>query len=599
MCGIAGIINMDNTSVNTKIIKNICDIISHRGPDAEGFYYGKQFALGHRRLSILDLSVDGSQPMSYKDYVIVFNGEIYNYIEIKDELLKAGYTFHTKTDTEVILASYDYWKQGCVNKFNGMWSFCIYDIKKNILFCSRDRYGVKPFYYSSSNGQFVFGSEIKQIIYFFKERVANTSMIVDFLLGYDEHNTTETFYENVLKLPASHNLVYNLSEHSYKVYKYYELTTNEELKVLTEEHAISLIEQELKRSIRIRMRSDVRVGTCLSGGLDSSTIATYASQIYEGDKKFSAIHAKSIEKENDESEFAQKVALSSDLDFIVIEPGTDSFFEVLNKVIEIHEEPFSGPSVYMQYFVFKEAKANDCIVMLDGQGGDEVFLGYERYYLPTLKYLSLKKRIQLLYKLPNYTRLSYRDIAILSVYYALPKLYIQIIKRKSKHINSKYIKKASFNLFEENISSYKNIDELQKAELFKFVLPQLLKVEDKNSMYHSVESRLPFLDYKLIETVYSINNKYKINNMWSKYLMRKMIQDKLPKEIVWRRKKIGFAAPSNKWLSNKDIFLKSIKESKIVNTVLNGIPENLDNGLLWKLYTISIWERTFNIVLKD
>jgi asparagine synthase (glutamine-hydrolysing) len=601
MCGISGIININNNKVDKFEIEEINNLIQHRGPNGEGFYFGENFAFGHRRLSIIDLSEDGSQPMFYDDkYIIIFNGEIYNYIEIKEELQENGINFKTKSDTEVILASYDFWGQDCIKYFNGMWSFCIYDKHKGTLFCSRDRYGVKPFYYTIIDNKFIFGSEIKQLLYFNKDRYANINLMVDYLVGYDEHNINDTFFEGIHKLPASHNLIYDLSNHEFKLEKYYELIVNHNIRKLNLKESLELVEEEFKRSIKIRMRSDVMVGTCLSGGLDSSTIASYASKVYvNSENKFTAIHAKSVDKDTDESEFAKIVADASNIDLIIVEPGEEAFFNVINDIIKIHEEPFSGPSLYMQYFVFKKARQNNCIVMLDGQGGDEVFLGYERYYLATLKYLSLLDKIRLITSITKYTRYSYKQIIALLFFYRFPWIHSFFQKNRAKFIKKEYLKFLSLSEFDTNLKNYKNIDFLQKSELFQFVLPQLLKVEDKNSMANSIESRLPFLDYKLIETVYSVNNSYKIQKMWSKYLMRTMIENKLPDSIVWRRKKIGFAAPTDTWLKNKRFFLEEIEKSLILKQILNYIPTSISDGLMWKLYNISVWEREFEVKIKS
>jgi asparagine synthase (glutamine-hydrolysing) len=237
--------------------------------------------------------------------------------------------------------------------------------------------------------------------------------------------------------------------------------------------------------------------------------------------------------------------------------------------------------------------------MLDGQGGDEVFLGYERYYLATLKYLSFFGKIRFLTLMPKFTRYSYKEIIILLIYYRFPFFLRFTLKHRNKYIKKEYLNHLSLPEFETCLKNYKNIDDLQKSELFQFVLPQLLKVEDKNSMINSIESRLPFLDYKLIETVYSINNKFKIQNMWSKFLMRTMITNKLPDSIVWRRKKIGFAAPTSTWLKNKTFFLEEIEKSVLLKQILNSIPSPISDGLMWKLYTISIWERAFNVKVKS
>lgn len=381
MCGISGVINKNNYKIKKEEIKSINDLIYHRGPDDEGFYFGKNFAFGHRRLSILDLSSDGHQPMTYLDkYVITYNGEVYNYLEIKEELQKDGYTFCSHTDTEVILASYDKWGENCVNRFNGMWAFAIYDKEKNIIFCSRDRFGVKPFYYTEIDNNFVFGSEIKQLLEFYEDRYVNKKVLMNYLvIGYENYNN-ETFFENIFKLQQSHNLIYNLTDHTYFEKRYYDIKN--EILNINENESIELYNEKLFQSVKLRLRSDVKVGTCLSGGLDSSSIAGIASILNKKvtDEKFVAIHAKSTEKKSDESNYAKKVAEHCNLELNIIEPSKRDFVEVLDEVIYTQEEPFRSPSIIMQYFVMKKAKDIGCTVLLDGQGGDETLLGYERYY---------------------------------------------------------------------------------------------------------------------------------------------------------------------------------------------------------------------------
>jgi asparagine synthase (glutamine-hydrolysing) len=599
MCGISGIISMVGGSVSEQDIRRMNDVISHRGPDGEGFYYGNTFAFGHRRLSIIDLSENASQPMVYNDkYVITSNGEIFNYLEIKLELECLGYNFISKSDTEVILASYDYWGDNCVNKFNGMWAFSIYDIKKNLIFSSRDRYGIKPFYYMVFNDNFYFGSEIKQLLCFVDEPKANVSLILDFLVGYEEHNLTETFFQNVYRLKPSHNLIYKLCDNTFEVKQYYSLKVDKDIRGLSESDALLRIKSEFERSVNIRMRSDVSVGTCLSGGLDSSTISYFASNnIQNSGRKLVAIHAKSTDTDTDESVFAQTVAEDLNLDFKVVTPEYSDFKSVISEIVRIQEEPFSGPSLIMQYFVFKESRANNCIVLLDGQGGDEVFLGYERYYLPTLKYLTVKKRLMLLLNIKKFTRYSFKSIFSLLVLYTIPKIQKFLVLYRLRFVKKRFLKNLSFSDFENNLRSYGDIDTLQKYELFQFVLPQLLKVEDKNSMANSIETRLPFLDHKLIEMVYSVNNNLKLKNMYTKFLMRRLVENKLPDSIVWRRKKIGFAAPETSWLSDKEFFLHEINGSKLLEELLVNLPQKMDNTLMWKLYSISLWEKEFGVSL--
>lgn len=598
MCGISGIINRSTESVDKDEIKKINDLIAHRGPDDEGFYFEKNFAFGHRRLSILDLSSDGHQPMHFLDkYVITYNGEVYNYLEIKEELQKEGYVFHSHTDTEVILASYDKWGAECVNKFNGMWAFAIYDKEKEIIFCSRDRFGVKPFYYTEVNGKFVFGSEIKQLLEFYKERFVNKKILIDYLvIGYENH-TNETFFENIFQLEQSHDLIYDLKTNRFEIKRYYDIKENE-IK-LDENSSVDAYKSKLIEAITLRLRSDVKVGTCLSGGLDSSSIAAIASKIYKkkSDDKFTAIHAKSSEKNSDESFFAQEVANTCNLDLNIIEPKQDEFINNIDDVIYTQEEPFGSPSIFMQYFVMKKAKEIGCTVLLDGQGGDETLLGYERYYPAYLISLGFFDFIKGFFNVSKNSKLSKKQLFSYFIYFTKSKIRIQRLKGKSRFIKNKFLDLASFDILEKNSKSYLNLFELQHEEIFHTQMPHLLRYEDRNSMRHSIETRLPFIDFRAVETALTINNKYKIKDGWTKYILRKTVDKILPNSIVWRKNKFGFEAPTKSWINSiENEIIKSIKKSKILTIISSGIDfDKLDTNQKWKLFNIAKWEQIYNV----
>jgi len=601
MCGISGIVNRYKQQVEKIEIKKINDLISHRGPDDEGFYFGKNFALGHRRLSILDLSSDGHQPMHFLDkYVITYNGEIYNYLEIRSELLENGYLFESNTDTEVILASYDKWGEECVNRFNGMWAFSIFDKEKNILFCSRDRFGIKPFYYTEENNRFIFGSEIKQLLCFNDINYVNTIILVDYLqYGLEEH-TNETFFKNIFKLEQSHNLIYDLTDYKLRIYKYFDLEFDKNLYTLSEEKSVEVLRKTIENSIELRLRSDVKVGTCLSGGLDSSTIAAIASKKYfeKTNEKFIAIHAKSIEEKTDESHFAKEVANYCNLDMIEVEPQLEDITNNIEEVIYTQEEPFGGPSVFMQYFVMKKARENGCIVMLDGQGGDETLFGYENYY--SFYFASLLKKMRII----DY----YQEMSNLKLFKLSKKQIIKdsvivlfrnqlstlkyFIKKEKNFIKVQHDRKRLDCFFE--LKSFKNF---QKRELMSKNLPHLLRYEDKNSMRHSVESRLPFIDYKFVTSAVSTNDTFKFKNGYLKYLLRKTVEDILPDNIVWRTNKFGFEAPTDMWINtHRNEMIKKIFQSELLKNIIDFDEVDFKNTkILWKLYNISIWEKIFNV----
>lgn len=602
MCGISGIVNKNSSVVSPLAIQSINDLIAHRGPDGEGFFHGENFALGHRRLSILDLSPDGSQPMRYmEEYVITYNGEIYNYLELRDQLLIDGYHFSSKTDTEVILCAYDKWGPACVERFNGMWSFCLYDKGKDILFCSRDRFGVKPFYYSDTPQKFIFGSEIKQVL---SGRggsaVANMRAVRDFLIeGYSNH-TRETFFEGVHELAAGHNLVYSLSSHTFTQSRFYSLAAQADILALDEPSATARLLTELKRSVAYRLRSDVKVGTSLSGGLDSSSIASLASAGYHADtpERFQAIHAKSDVHENDESGYARELANSCDIDLFVIEPNVDEFTTAIDEVAYYQEEPFASPSVFMQYFVFQKAKEIGCKVMLDGQGCDEVLLGYERYYSAYLRSIPWADAIREVFLIRNNSRLSMLGLLGHCLYFSISKLRIWNLKRKFSYITPKYL--GRFHHVRKVTTGSRNIREMQKMELESFQLPHLLRYSDRNSMRHSIEARLPFLDYRLVEAAFSMNNLFKIKNGWTKHVLRVAMAGLVPQNILWRKVKLGFESSEVTWINAVSTSMKSaIDRSAILSSMCKDKInfEKLDNVTFWKLYSIAKWESVYSVRL--
>ena len=597
MCGISGIVDKNNNSVSREKIQKINNLANHRGPDGEGYYLGNNFAIGHRRLSIIDLSSSGAQPMTYLDnYVITYNGEIYNYKELKIELLDQGYTFHSKTDTEVILASYDCWGKNCVKKFNGMWAFTIFDKRKNILFCSRDRFGIKPFYFHQNKDFFVFGSEIKQILPEVNDLKVNKKILIDYLLEGLEDHCNETFFENISKLEQSCNLIYELSSHEYRIEKYFELHINQDIRDLNENDSIDLYEKTFSDAVSLRLRSDVKVGTCLSGGLDSSAVVAFANQKKSGNT-FKAIHGKSHDKNKDESYFAKKVTEKLNIDLSIYETSNESLIKNIDNCIEILEEPFGGLSCLLYIFVMDEAKKNELIVLLDGQGGDETLLGYERYFSNYLNSLNIHKKLLEFLNISNNSNLGIVNLLKYWIFFSMKSFRKIILSKRTNFIKGKYKKLSA-----KDKSSKKTSDKifnLQYNEITKIQLPHLLRYADRISMSRSIESRVPFLDYRLVETAVSLKTELKIKNGWSKYILRKIIDNKLDKEVVWRKTKFGFEAPLDSWeseLFSSTNFKDALRKSKIINEICTPFKiENVPNKTKWRLYNIAKWEEFFNV----
>jgi asparagine synthase (glutamine-hydrolysing) len=603
MCGISGIINKNYNSIDENQLNRINNIIYHRGPDSDGFYINNNLGFGHRRLSILDLSPLGHQPMKYLDkYCITYNGEIYNYIELREELLQNGYRFKSESDTEVILAAYDFWGVSCMNKFNGMWSFAIHDFEKSIVLFSRDRFGIKPFYYKNDKNQFLFGSEIKQLLDFDKTNLLNENVLLESMLTHIDNHTEETYFKGIYSLPSASYMVYDLKTNEKSINKYYKLSVNSEKNNKSEEELVSEFKELFSDAVKLRLRSDVVVGTSLSGGLDSSAISAIASVEYtkKSKDKFIAINAKSIDDNNDESSFAKIVADKLDLDLNVVTPSYEDFLKTIDEVIYTQEEPFGSPSMFMGWHVFQKAKELNCTVMLNGQGSDEILLGYERYFTSTLNFNKPFDQLKQIMNQNKNSRLSL--LSTLGYYVYFRSYFIRKLRLKNKSLlKNKFKKDKYFNFVKKSSHSYSSPYKLQQFEITELQLPHLLRYEDRNSMRHSIETRLPFLDYRLVEFCISLPLSLKINQGWTKYILRKAIDDLLPESIVWRKNKFGFESPDRIWLSKyNDEMMKEIKNSKVLNHYcnMNSLLNKYKSMSLkdkWMYFNIARWEVVFKI----
>lgn len=600
MCGISGIIQKNGAPVAYDEIRSMNDLIAHRGPDGRGLFFDNSLALGHRRLAILDISPAGHQPMTYLDrYIITYNGEIYNYLELRQQLCLAGYAFASKTDTEVILAAYDRWGGECVSRFNGMWSFALYDKLKAEVFCSRDRFGVKPFYYADTPDKFVFGSELKQILSVAGvPAVANMIAVRDFLVeGYHGH-TSGTFFQGIHCLQAGHNLVFALDAGSFRETRYYSLDIRPELPELEEKSATALFFATLKRAVNYQLRSDVKVGVCLSGGLDSSSLAGLSSALYNAGSmgRMQAIHAKSSEKDRDESGYAIELAERADIELSVIEPTAEEFVGAIDEVVYLQEEPFSTPSIFMQYFLFQKAKRIGCKVMLDGQGCDEILLGYERYYSAHLKSMTTLLAAREIFFIENNSRLSFSGILASLLYFSVSGIRIRNLKRKFRFLKKEFIQ--DFPNIATLAKGLGDIRKMQKMEIETFQLPHLLRYVDRNSMRHSIEARVPFLDHQLVETCYGISNKLKIKDGWTKHILRVAMHGLVSRNILWRKNKFGFEAPTASWINEVSAAMElAISQSPLLETMCEHRLDfkKIDQATFWKLYSIAKWEAAYSV----
>lgn len=609
MCGISGYIPRLGREVDLAGLELMTSLIAHRGPDDQGIFTDERIGLGHRRLSILDLSPDGHQPMKDKESncIVVFNGEVYNYIELREELKTLGYIFRTQTDTEVVMKAYAAWGESCAEHFNGMWAFALYDTAANKVFCSRDHFGIKPFYYTQTDKGFAFGSEIRQLLPFLQKNKVNTKILTEYIFSNVTEPLQETFFAGIQKLPGAHNLVYDLHAGTYTIYPYYELTRQNGLGDLNVDEAAALYGQSLQTSIDLRLRADVPVGTCLSGGLDSSSVATLAARNYtqQTSEKFRAITAVSEETQKDESVYAQMVVEHEGLHWLKVKPDYEAFKVALPEVVKAQEEPFPSCSIIMQYYVMKTAQDNKVTVLLDGQGGDETLLGYERYYSAYLIALYKKKGLGFMLKA---ARNSAKNNAMMRplkmiqyfLYFSSARLRYFNYKRRNTFLKNIPPFPAGIR-FHDNKTN--DIFEIQKRELMEYNLPALLKFEDKNSMWHSIEARLPFLDPNTARLALSLPEEVKIHNGWTKFVLRRFMNNKMPEDITWRKNKFGFEAPEAIWIrQHKPIMKATVMSSTLLDSICNMNQihrdyETMDNTTAWKLYSIALWENEFNVVL--
>lgn len=603
MCGISGVISKRGNSIESTLIKQLNETISHRGPDSSGYFSYKNIAFGHQRLSIIDLSDDGKQPMSYKDkYVITYNGEIYNYLELRETLIECGYIFLSQSDTEVVLAAYDYWGKDCLNHFNGMWAFALLDKSNEEVFICRDRFGVKPLYYYDGEDYFAFGSEIKQLLPLLPKITANEPILIDYLVAGMEDHLENTFFTGIKKLLSSHSFTYRLADNLKTKNRYFDLAPIPDIQKKTELESVALYKKSFIDSIKLRLRSDVKVGTCLSGGLDSSSIAYYASKLYESSENFLAFHVStSNDSKYNELLFVEELIRNLPIDLVTIDGSKENVIKNIDNVIKVQEEPFGSASVVLQYLLMEKAKSMNCKVLLDGQGGDESLLGYERYY-PSI-FLSLKgsQKVRFLNNVIKKSKLNLLSLLGYIFYFTNSFIRIKLLRRRNAFINAEAFELMNKEVYTTMAKNYRNIFDLQRQELFSTQLPHLLRYEDKNSMFFSIETRLPFLDYRNVQNAASTNPLFKIKNGWSKYILRKSIDQELPSSIVWRKNKIGFELPENEIISQLEPELKQLLEkspliAKLIHKKkLIGSLASMDHRTKWRLYNIVKWEEIFNV----
>lgn len=598
MCGIAGIIQKSGNRDILQVALDMSAAISHRGPDGEGFVVSDghnavaasrttplsktrdlnylpssavagttlspKVLLAHRRLSIIDLSEAGHQPMSDAGgrLWITFNGEIYNFPELREELQRSGHTFRSACDTEVVLASYAEWGAECVHHFIGMWAFCILDLNRHMCFASRDRLGVKPFYYTDTKDSFAFASEQKA---FFKAGVLNARVneraLHDYLVNGLLETRTENFFEGVRELWPGTNMIYNLRTHQVSIHTWFD---PHKLPFLENEHLgddeiIGRIRSGVEKAVQLRLRSDVEVGTCLSGGIDSSVIAMMVAR--QTKRPFHCFTASFPGQPFDEGRYAAVVAKAAAANHHNTTPTAEEFARDLDDLLYAQDVPIWDTSTYAQHRVMRLAKENGIKVVLDGQGADELFTGYHHHFtakwnglLNRGKFVSLRRDI------------SAARVSMSSPFAFYTKERLKSALRPSGNVagllNHDFVKSYDVTNWCRLMPGVNEqlIDDITRTRLKIF-----LKCEDRCGMWHSVESRTPFSDDpELLAFMFSFNGDRKIQNGRLKYLLREAAEPYLPSVIYNRHDKKGFETPTVLWLNSlKTRMIQQVEEASL------------------------------------
>ncbi len=607
MCGINGIINLNGDTVTPDKIGSMNRKIKHRGPDDTGFLNINNVGLGHVRLSVIDLSKMGHQPMTYqhqrKKAVITYNGEIYNFKELKEELKTKGYYFSSNTDTEVVLASYIEYGFDCLNKFNGMFAFVIYDINNNIIFGARDRFGQKPLKYYIDDKQFIFSSELKAILENNIKREIDFDAIDDYLtLQYVP--TPKTGFKNIYKLPHSHYFILDLQTKKFEIKRYFDLDYSKKLKHSKKEW-MKIIEQGLEKAVKKRLISDVPLGAFLSGGVDSSAIVAFMSKFSNKVKTFSISFD---HEEFDESGYAKKVAKKFNTKHTEFKIQVKDLLKYIDDLVYQFEEPYADSSS-LPTFILSKLTKKYVTVALSGDAGDENFGGYDKYkrhllvmklnflfrILRPIRKIIRNDKIQIIFNILNF--------GIGRKHYNFTNYFDEFSKQKLCKDNFKNRLTQKDNIFDK-LLEIKNFDGLDKIFYLDFnsYLPDDLNVKvDMASMLNALEVRSPLLDFELVSTMAKMPWNLKVDILNGKKIFKKMLEKYLPRDIL-NRKKHGFSVPIKYWfrnelkdylknviLDNQGLVLQIMKEKNISKLIKDHESGQDKAKKLWTLMVLNIW----------
>jgi len=569
MCGIAGMAS--TTRVNRALVERMTQKMANRGPDDQGLWEDANgcVALGHRRLSILDLSKAGAQPMSLKNagLWIVYNGEIYNYLELKKKLESMGHRFTSSGDTEVILAAYNQWGDDAPERFVGMWAFAIWDEKRKRLFCSRDHFGIKPFYYWQNSESFLFASDINALLIAPQiRREPQERMLYDYLAFRLRDHTPNTMFDGIMQIPPAHHLVWENGKTSLR--RYWRVPEPAESNMSFEE-AGEAFRALFEESIKIHLRSDVPVGACLSGGLDSSALVCLTEKSF--DVRLDTFSSCYEEPEVDERRFIDAVVQQTGVKNDRVYPKPEDVMACMPEILKLHPEPFASTSIISQYFVFKLIGEAGIKVAMDGQGADEMLGSYDNCFGPLVaeyfrkpRWLRMLKEIALFHRLHGAK--AYKAIPALGASLLPPAMAKAMMALSGKDgsaiLQKQFVRKHRHPLL-ENSGSSKPFHRFRMDLLENISLPALLHYEDINSMAFSVESRVPFLDHRLVAFTMKLPAEFFTRDGLTKRVLRKGLADVLPQAVAQRTDKLGFATPEAVWFREglADFMEKTIRSA--------------------------------------
>jgi asparagine synthase (glutamine-hydrolysing) len=614
MCGIVGVVGAAHM-ISASLFLEMRDTITHRGPDDAGVWesHSGTVRFGSRRLAILDLSPSGHQPMvdDSSGLAITFNGEIYNYIELADELTKRGCRFRSHSDTEVLLKSYQTWGSDCLNRLNGMFAFAIWDEIRQELFAARDRFGEKPFfYYLDKEREFLaFGSEIKALVAgnFFAPR-ADGSAVYDYLVNREINSGSETMFTGVSSLPAAHALRFSWRDRSLKTWRYWDLEPEREIRLSDSGQYAERFLEILSDSVRIRQRSDVPIGSSLSGGLDSSTIVGLVARNRLGDRQ-DTFSARFSDPAFDEGKYIELMTRWGNVNGHHVYPDAARLPEEMEALTWHQDEPFYSSSIYAGWCVMRLAKECGVTVLLDGQGGDEILAGYHSYFAAYYTYLLKRFRFpKAITSLKSYVADHGRHLMPVVFASLLPVWLRSAVmqRRRPRALREEFQNKWHKPPAQMARKFHDDVHQSLYETLTQTILPQLLRYVDRNSMAFSREVRLPFLDHRLVEFLFRTPVEQKISGSTTKVVLRNSISGIVPEEIRNRKDKLGFAPPEVSWLSgplrpwveemfsSAEFMRREWCDPVIVNSVwrrfLRG--ETWFYTSVWRWLSLEMWART-------